>query len=386
MMNRVFLTDSAAFLPGDPVDNDGMEALLGKVYETPSRTRRIILRNNGIKTRHYAVDPKTGRQSHTNAEMVAEAIRNLDGGAFDPEGVDLLACGTASPDQIMPGHTSQVHGCLGGHPLEIISTAGICASSVAALKYAMMAVASGESQAAVAAGSELASSFLRGAFHENRRGDRSAEEVENQPALAFDADFLRWMLSDGAGAFLLKPEKPENPKFPTLAFDWIQIASYAHELDVCMFTGGVKREDGSLKGWREFGSIAEAAEADAFAIKQDVKLLNAEIMPVSGGRGLKFIAERRGLKAEDVDWFLPHYSSEYFRPRLDEAMRSVGFAIPQEKWYTNLTTRGNTGAASIYIMLDELRRTMPLESGQKILCYIPESGRFSVGYMLLTVV
>ncbi len=384
-MNRVFLTDSVAFLPGRAIDNEGMEAMLGKVYETPSRTRRIILRNNGIKTRHYAIDPETGEQSYTNAELTAQAIRNLDGGAFDPASIDLLACGTASADQIMPGHTSQVHGCLGGHPLEIMSASGICASAVAALKYAMMAVASGESKAAVATGSELASSFLRGAFHENRRGDRDADDLEKQPALAFDADFLRWMLSDGAGAFLLKPEKPENPQFPTLSFDWIQIASYAHELDVCMFTGGVKRDDGTLKGWREFGSIAEAAQADAFAIKQDVKLLNEQIMPISGGKGLKFIADRRGLKPENVDWFLPHYSSEYFRPRLDEAMRSVGFAIPQEKWYTNLTTRGNTGAASIYIMLDELRRTQPLEPGQKILCYIPESGRFSVGYMLLTV-
>ena len=153
-----------------------------------------------------------------------------------------------------------------------------------------------------------------------------------------------------------------------------------------MFAGAVKRENGTLKGWREFGSIAAAAEADAFAIQQDVKLLNQESMPVSGGRGLQCIAERRNLRPEDVDWFLPHYSSEYFRPRLDEAMRSVGFAVPQEKWYTNLSTRGNTGSASIYIMLDEFRRTQELEHGQHILCYIPESGRFSVGYMLLTVV
>ncbi|MFW6286687.1 MAG: beta-ketoacyl synthase N-terminal-like domain-containing protein, partial [Candidatus Sumerlaeota bacterium] len=342
MNNPVYLTDSAAFLPGHPIDNHTMEDLLGRVYDMPSRTRRIILRNNGIKTRHYAIDPESGEQSHTNAQMAAGAIKKLNTGDFDPSSIDTLACGTASADQIMPGHASQVHGWVGGGPMEILSASGICVSAVAALKYAAMAVASGESKAAVAVGSELASSFLRGAFHENRRPADKSDDLEQEPALAFDADFLRWMLSDGAGAFLLKPEKDQTSQNPNLKIEWIQVASYAHELEPCMFAGAVKRDNGTLKGWREFGSIAEAAAADAFAIKQDVKLLNAEIMPVSGGRGLESIAGRRGLQPGDVDWFLPHYSSEYFRPRLDEAMRSVGFGISQEKWYTNLSTRGNT--------------------------------------------
>jgi 3-oxoacyl-[acyl-carrier-protein] synthase-3 len=63
----------------------------------------------------------------------------------------------------------------------------------------------------------------------------------------------------------------------------------------------------------------------------------------------------------------------------------MDFEIPQEKWFTNLQEKGNTGAASIFIMLDELVNSGKLESGNKLLCFVPESGRFSSAYMLLTV-
>jgi 3-oxoacyl-[acyl-carrier-protein] synthase-3 len=65
-------------------------------------------------------------------------------------------------------------------------------------------------------------------------------------------------------------------------------------------------------------------------------------------------------------------------------MKRVGFDITQDRWYTNLTVRGNSGSASIYIIIDELRRSGQLRAGDKLLCYIPESGRFAAGYMQLT--
>ena len=67
-------------------------------------------------------------------------------------------------------------------------------------------------------------------------------------------------------------------------------------------------------------------------------------------------------------------------------MGEIGFSIPQERWFSNLATKGNTGSASIYIMLEELFHSGRLTEGDAILCMIPESGRFSVAYMLLKVV
>jgi 3-oxoacyl-[acyl-carrier-protein] synthase-3 len=67
-------------------------------------------------------------------------------------------------------------------------------------------------------------------------------------------------------------------------------------------------------------------------------------------------------------------------------MKKVSFDVPLERWFTNLATKGNTGSAALYIMLEELFHSGRLRPGEKILCYVPESGRFSVAYILLTVV
>ena len=83
---------------------------------------------------------------------------------------------------------------------------------------------------------------------------------------------------------------------------------------------------------------------------------------------------------------MPHYSSGYFREPLYQGLLNVDFEIPFERWFTNLSTKGNTGSASIFIMLDELFNSNDLQQGHKLLCYIPESGRFSSAFMQLTVV
>ena len=67
-------------------------------------------------------------------------------------------------------------------------------------------------------------------------------------------------------------------------------------------------------------------------------------------------------------------------------MKEAGCDIPQSKWFTNLASKGNTGSASIYIMLAELFHSGELKLGDRLLCYVPESGRFSTAFMKFTVV
>ncbi len=60
--------------------------------------------------------------------------------------------------------------------------------------------------------------------------------------------------------------------------------------------------------------------------------------------------------------------------------------IPEEKWFSNLYTKGNTGAASIFIMLEEAFSTGRFKKGDVVLLMVPESGRFQVGFAKLRVV
>ena len=377
MTTDVVITRSAAYLPLAPVSNDEMESVLGKVGGKPSRSRRIILRNNGIVSRHYALDPESGEPVMTNAQLTASAIRELG----DTGPVDCLATGTSIPDQLMPGHGVMVHGELGWPQLEVVSLAGICLSGAAALKYAFMAVATGSAQRAVATGSELLSPLMHARNFEAECAHKTAQ-LETHPEIAFEKDFLRWMLSDGAGALLLEPRP--GPGL-SLRIKWIELFSNAHRMPTCMYAGGDKMADGSVRGWMRF-PVSDWASQSIFAIKQDVRLLNEQIAPMTLIEPILALRERRGLRAEQIDWFLPHLSSHYFQPILEKSLDSIDFNIPQSRWFTNLATCGNTGSASPYIMLDELMRSGKIKPGQTLLLFVPESGRFSSGFIFLEAV
>ncbi len=378
----VYINDIAAFLPNEPVTNEEIEEVLGKIHDVRSRVKSRVLKNNGIRTRYYAIDRATGRLNYTNAALTAEAVRRLHPyDRFSVMDIECLCSGTSMADVIAPGHGLMVAGELGLGPCEVISTSGICLSGITSLKAACANVALGLSGNAVATGSELASSLLRSNFFDHLPGD---PDFKNHPILAFESDFLRWMLSDAAGAVFLSAAK--NEKGPSLRLDWIEHVSYAGQMDTCMYAGGHKNEDGTVTGWRQLDSLSEALRKNYFALKQDTEILGEHVIRLTVTEGLARAAARRGITPAEVDWFLPHYSSEFFRDQVYDAMAGIGFNVPYEKWFTNLADKGNTGSASIYVMLEELFHSGRLCSGEKILCYIPESGRFSVAYMLLSVV
>ncbi len=379
----IYINDVSAFLPNSPVDNDGIENVLGRIADMPSRTKKIVLRSKKIDRRYYALDPSTGELTHTNWQLTAEAIRKLNPyDNFDINHIKCLCCGTTCPDLLFPGHALMVLGELGLPPCEAITTAGICLAGMTAFKYAYMNVATGMAANAVATGSELASSFMRAHFFISRP-DLNAN-LEQKPIRVFDADFLRWMLSDGAGAVFIS--KRQNEDRISLRIEWLELISYAGELETCMYGGGIKNKNGAMIGWRQTESIDPSEMRYLLSVRQDIKLLDREIVQTAMHRTLARVVKKYGIKPEDIDWYLPHYSSHYFRDKFYMGMKEIGFEIPYEKWFTNLPTKGNTGSAAIYIIMEELFHSEKLEQGQKLLCFIPESGRFSHCFMLLTVV
>lgn len=377
MRTEVFLTRTGAFLPFAPVGNEEIEDILGRVGGKPSRARRIVLRSNGIQSRHYAIDRATGEPAMSNAQLTAAAIRALG----DIGKVDCLVTGTSLPDQLMPSHAVMVHGELGWPRLEAVSCAGICLAGTAALKYAWLAVRAGDASRAVVTGSELASPILL-ARNFDAEIEHKVQALEKRPEIAFEKDFLRWMLSDGAGAVLLETT-PRGAL--SLRIDWIELSSAAHELPPCMYAGADKNEDESLRGWLRFPS-AELRAKSIFSVKQDVRLLNDNIVRATLSEPLADVIQKRKLQADEIDWFLPHLSSQYFVQPVVEALASVGLPIPRERWFSNLTSKGNTGSASPYITLDELFRSGRIQPGHKLLMFVPESGRFSSGFVYMEAV
>ena len=376
---NVYITKIAKFLPNKAVENEEMEDYLGMIDEKPSKARRIILRRNGIRQRYYALD-KEGNVTHTNVDMAAIAIRGLFDEQFSVDDIDLLSCGTGSPEQLIPSHGVQVHGQLGGSKnTEVVSFAGSCCTGVDALKYACMAVQLQPDIHAVVSASERVSPWIRAGYY--KQESERLSELEEQPMLAFEKDFLRWMLSDGAYAAHLQG-KPNAANF-SLRIDWIEITSFANTHETCMYAAAEKDENGHLVGWTNYPQ-EEWLSRSLFALKQDTRLLSEYIVSL----GIDFLLQLKDkyhFTPDDVDWFCPHLSSMFFKDKILNESRERGFYIPEEKWFINLPTIGNIASASIFAMLEELMQSGKLQRGQKILCMIPESARFSYCYLMLTV-
>jgi len=379
-MKEVFITRASAFLPNEVVENKELEEYLGYVNGKPSKSKEIILRRNGIKQRYYAIN-KEGKSTHTNAEMTAEAIRGL---FLDKKEeistVDLLCCGTSSPDQMMPSHAVMVHGCLPetSH-IEVVSPSGVCCSGMHALKYAYMSLKIGDKKKAVATGSErLAITMTSDKFEEEVQ---RMIRLEENPYLAFEKDFLRWMLSDGAGALLLENEKKSEGL--SLRIDWMEATSFAHRIDPCMYMASDKLEDGTLQSYKDY-DLQDVVDKSLLSIKQDVKLLGSNIVSL----GIEFVVEmfkKHNVNIDDVTYFLPHLSSYFFKEPIAQSLINTGYPIPEEKWFTNLASKGNVGAGSIYLMLEELMNSDKLKKGDQIFLMVPESSRFSYVITWLTV-
>jgi len=363
LMNEVYITGTGAFLPGDPVDNEQLTARFGAGTERAAALRRRTLAANGIKTRHYAVDD-SGMTVMLNEELAAEAARRaLADRGLEPRQVGMLATGTTQGDVLVPGFASMVHGRLGGGPMELLSAAGVCASGMAALKAAVSAVRLGEHPVAVAVGSELVS----------RSFGASAGDTP-------DSSFLRWTLSDGAGAVVLEPRP--RPAGLSLRVDWMHLVSHADRHPVCMGAGlGPDLQPRAGSTWLDRPKPGSGEEFTPPGLRQDMSALPALVdMGVAEFDALV----KAGRVDPGTEHVLCHYSAEHFRAKLLDRLRAAGYAPDDERWFTNLHTAGNTGAASIFVMLDAARPR--IRPGDRVLLIVPESGRFTMAFAQLTCV
>lgn len=363
-----YLTGFGAYLPGDPVDNDGVVARLGGTDKVTERIRGMILEANGIRQRHYALD-HDGEPTELNEELAVKALRAaLDDRGIAAKDLRMLATATTMGDVLVPGFASMVHGRLGGGPIQLLSATGVCASSLAALDAAVSKIRLGDHPVAAVVGSELASRSLR-----QRRFDGIRAGM--------DSHFLRWMLSDGAGAVVV--EFQPHPSKPSLRVDWVRHVSLAHEHEVCMRSGmdGAEAKVGNT--WQDVG-IADAEARGMFVLRQDVSMLDE--LAEAGIQQFEQLVDIGLIDVKHLDHVICHYSTNAFRDVAFDALRRRVPTLDTNRWFSNLETRGNTGSASIFIALEEAWRTGRFAPGETVLLAVPESGRFSFAFAHLTVV
>jgi 3-oxoacyl-[acyl-carrier-protein] synthase III len=370
-----YITATGRFLPGDPVTNDEIDDYIGQAGRASSDLKDLILANCGIKSRHYAID-KNQRTVMSNTAMAAGAVRHAaERAGLGPNDVEFLSAATTMPDVLGPGHASMVHGELGYGPLEIATAHGICSSGMMALKNAYLQVAIGEKRTAISVASEFASRGFKSSRYSEMR------KISEDGSLPMETAFLRYMLSDGAGAAVV--QNAPSPSGVSLRIDWISLTSYAHTEQACMFFGS--NDNGCAKTWGDYPTVSAAAADGAFAPRQKLSLL-PHLVRVGIDEYERLLALGK-FDPATVSWFPMHYSSERMKTMLlgELSRRGVAAGRP-EMWYSNLTSVGNIGSAAMFVILDEMMTEGLINRGDTLLCMVPESGRFVISFMHLTAV
>ena len=161
------------------------------------------------------------------------------------------------------------------------------------------------------------------------------------------------------------PDEP-NPDRLSLRVDWIDYTAFAGELDTCMYGGGIKNEEGSLIGWRHLNGDQAAGRMYLMAVKQDIRRLDHNIVGTMKRTLRKPLFRSTVFRPEISTGFCPIIHRLYFKDKFYQGMRDIDFEIPYERWFTNLSTTGNTGAAAIYIIMAELLHSGKLKGKRQV--------------------
>ncbi|MFI0399222.1 MAG: 3-oxoacyl-[acyl-carrier-protein] synthase III C-terminal domain-containing protein [Thiolinea sp.] len=387
----IYLLAAGHHLPGEPINNDQIDAYVAPLDQNSRRIKQRVLGENGIQTRYYALDCE-GKTTLSHTDLACQSIQAcLQQAQVNLHEIDVLTAATSGGDVSIPGVANMIQGALHAPPMEVHSHQGVCASSVLALKDAAQSLSQNpEQRMAVVVAAEMPSRIFK------------RSRFASQTQVDFESHFLRWMLSDGAGAVLLAKgaqvlthvaQTALAQRGLALKLNWIHAKSFSGDYPVCMQLGQgshrakeqhASNDYSAQASYLDFPSVAEAEAAGHFALRQNLRLLpNLFEVAVHEYAGL---VQGGWVTPAEVAVFLCHYSSEALGKTCENMMEQAGLGIARDKWFSNLKTCGNTGAASIFIMLSEWLATQTPKAGQKIFAFVPESGRFTVSYFLLEVV
>ncbi|WP_205413083.1 3-oxoacyl-[acyl-carrier-protein] synthase III C-terminal domain-containing protein [Austwickia chelonae] len=130
-------------------------------------------------------------------------------------------------------------------------------------------------------------------------------------------------------------------------------------LDTVMFASGLDRE------------VTTVRPPDGY-IRSQRHLL--ELAVASHRRTVNVLLARNGLAMDDLDWFVPHPGTGALHRAMQEEL-----SVPSQKFVTNYEERGNTGSASIPIMLSEMRADGRLRDGDLVMTPTVGAGWFYGG-------
>ncbi|MHC5009433.1 MAG: beta-ketoacyl synthase N-terminal-like domain-containing protein [Planctomycetota bacterium] len=364
---RVRICGTGSFLPNEPVSNDRIDEVLGPIDEAPLAVRKFmrtvarrLLKQGGVTSRHFAVDPETRQLTHCVAALGEEAARGaLEAGDRSPRDVQLLLLTSPNYDRMTPPTSTLLQERLGIESCAEMEIHSNCSGIGKCMQIAYDALRVGRYDTALVVGVQHSSAMLRGRYF-------------NQAKLSREQAAMRYVLSDGAGAVLLEREAAGDG------------APNGHELlGTFVESVGGDRNPGMTAG----AGVADAVQFDRPAVdvyESGSHHLAQDFVAILRDAGDVFLqslvrmGEALGIRPEDVDhcvWSIP--SKHLYDENRDRFLEVFGGLEDRVRFRG--ADVGYCGGASLMVHLDRMARSGELQEGQLVILHALESSKWMTG-------
>jgi len=324
-MRRARIIGMGAYAPKRILTNADLE----KMIETSDAW---IVQRSGIRERHVA------DESEATSDLALRAAQQaLERANLVPEDIEFIAVGTTTPDMFMPTVGNIVQHRLGCGRAGSVDLLAACAGSVYSLAFGSQLIQTGKYRRVLCIGAETLSKITD-----------------------FTDRGTCVLLADAAGAAVIEAYDGDRG---IIDFDLYSDGRY---WDLLYMPGG--------------GSRHPATRETVDARMHYAKMKGSEVFKVAvrmlvdcTGR----ILERNGFTADDVTLFIPHQANLRI---IEAAAKRV--SLPMERVFVNVDRYGNTGAASVYVALEEALAAGRITRGDLVLL-AAFGGGFAWGAVLI---
>lgn len=356
---NILLTGSGTYLPGKPIPFSQVDHYLGELNDIPEKLKTWLGRMRGLMEQmldieyyHFAIDPETRQFTEDNITMSVKAARiAMETADIPPEEIDFIAYGSAHQHQ-MPTASVRIQDALGIEQCAEMSIHANCTSAYKALMVAHEFLQSGRYKTALVLSSSMSSSELRA-------------EYLNQPIAKKEELFLRYFLSDGAGALVLKATDKNEPGL-------YLTNTYTESI------GGKK--PAAMRNLRP-AYWMNPKEEFKLGYHHLAQLFNEQLREhfnePDGSvfyKGLKRMIEKYSIDLDKIHYFQVNFPSKHISEIVMDECEMLG--IPRQTWYSKMATMGYVGPPMAFICLDHILRNELLNNGDLILSFVTEVSKF----------
>jgi len=309
-MTRAQIVGIGAYAPKRILTNQDLE----KMVDTSDEW---IVQRTGIHERRIVDETEAASDLGLRAAQQA-----MERAGVEPEEIDLIVVGTTSGDMAFPTTANILQHQLGCRNAGSMDLYAACSGSIYSLSVGAQYIETGKYRTVLCVGAECLS--------------RITDYTDRGTCI---------LLADAAGAAVLRPAEGEAGIIDT---DLYSDGRYG---DLLIQPGGGSRHPATHETVDRRLHFAKMKGNEVFKVA--VRMFED---------CAKRIIERNGFTIEDIDMFVPHQANLRI---IEAAVKRL--KLPMERVVVNVDRYGNTGAASVYVALEEAWAAKRITSGDLLL-------------------